>query len=210
MNALPPHPPAIIVPAAALSRIYKVVVLADPTFTAIQQAPGGVPILVSGLGFGTGGMLTVGNVTIPTTTWQDGVIVATLPEESTDVVGILTVTPTGGAPLALPQAFTISAKGPPTPPPPPPVAGPQITQFLDMNGQPIVVGHPDERVAIVGTGFGTKPGTLLWMGLPLTPLLWTDTRIEVILTVGPPPVGEFTVTTTDEGYFAGSAFPIAP
>lgn len=207
-EALPPHPPALVAPSAG--RIYKAVLLADPTFAAITQAQGGAQILISGTGFGTAGTLSVGTLAIPTSTWNDSVIVATLPTVATDTAGVLTATPAGGAPLALAGAFTIQAAAPPPPPPPPPPSGPQITGYFDTQGQPVTFARPDQRIVIVGTGFGTAPGQLLWEGVPLVPLVWTDTRIEAILAVAPPPAGWFTVVTSGGGYDEEGAFPVVP
>jgi len=89
---------------------------------------------------------------------------------------------------------------PSTGPPPPPVPGaaaPQVDDYRLANGEPLV-GAPaaGSEVRLIGRGFGSAPGRVVWQGAPLVILGWSETLVRVRLPAssgqGPSSFGLFT------------------
>jgi hypothetical protein len=84
--------------------------------------------------------------------------------------------------------------------PPPPADLPIINRYADADHAEVKLPAPGQRLRIVGSGFGSGTGNLLYNGLPLAVESWTDGEIWAVLPDWTEPYpGTITVMRSSDG-----------
>jgi len=197
-NGKSPYCTFILVPSVAPAPVISGV--QDTFRVPVASAAAGGLVYIVGSGFGASGTVTHAGLPLTIVAWSPAEVRAALPIVALTTTAPLMLLPTGGS-VASSAPFTVSFVAPPPPPPPPPglEGGPTISNFLNPDGSPVVKPAYGQELRIVGQGFGTTAGRVVWNGGAVTVLSWVDgeIRVRLPLPVPPGPVSQFSVVRPD-------------